>query len=252
MICFEFPLVERVRTFLRLEALFERFDYLLAQDATTAHHYAVHCVFEIMDCVSRADLKSDLLQEIERQRQSFTLLSDKVDVDQEKLANLLSLLGNISNQLQANHQKFGSHLRENEWLMVLKQKISMSGGASQFDFPSFYYWLQSPYEKRHQDLELWIKPLKPTNLAIHELLRILRESTVNQSLLALKGQYQRSGIGERVHLLRVFVDNPLNVVPEVSANKYVTNIRFMHESTTSAKGRQIEEDIPFQLGVCRF
>ncbi len=252
MICFEFPLVERVRIFLRLEALFERFNYLLAQDAATAHHYAVHCIFEIMDCVSRADLKSDLLQEIERQKQNLTPLLNKADVDQSKLADLLSVLGDLSTQLQANHQKFGSHLRENEWLMVLKQKISMSGGASQFDFPSFHYWLRSSCEKRRQDLELWIKPLNPIDLAIHELLRILRESTVNQNLVASNGQYQRSGIGERVHLLRVFVQGDLNVLPEVSANKYATNIRFMHESTTSAKGWQVEEDIPFQLGVCRF
>ncbi len=252
MICFEFPLVERVRIFLRLEALFERFNFLLAQDAATAHHYAVHCVFEIMDCVSRADLKSDLLQEIERQKQNFTPLLNQVEVDQDKLKDLLSQLNNLSTQLQANHQKFGSHLRENEWLMVLKQKISMSGGASQFDFPSFHYWLQSACEKRRADLELWIKPLNPTSLAVNELLKILRESTANQSLVALKGQYQRTGIGERVHLLRVFVDNDLHAVPEVSANKYATNIRFMHESTTSAKGWQVDKDIPFQLGVCRF
>ena len=252
MICFEFPLVERVRMFLRLESLFKRFDCLLNQGHEIAHHFAIQSLFEIMECTARADLKSDMLQEIERQRQQYSLLLSNEEVDQGKLSSLLARLGDISNQLQANHQKFGSHLRENEWLMILKQKISVAGGACEFDFPSYHFWLNSPESKRKEDLLGWFGSYNSTAQSVNELLGLLRNNKAQSSLTAKKGNYQQSGLGERLHMMRIFVDAKLKVIPEVSANKYVTNIRFVRESTIHAKGRQVEVDIPFQLETCRF
>ncbi len=252
MICFEFPLVERVRIFLRLETLFERFYFLTGLNESVAHHYALQCLFEIMECASRADLKSDILREIERQKQNFSLLRNNQEVDQNKLKDLLFTLGDIATQLQTSHQKFGSHLRENEWLMLLKQKTGVPGGAGQFDFPSYHFWLHCETDKRHTDLKLWFQPLKPISQAVAELLKILRESTANHALSAKKGQYQQSSLGDSIHMLRVFLSKTLHAIPEVSANKYVTNIRFVHESTVVNKGGQIETDIPFRLEICKF
>jgi len=38
MVCFEFPIIERVRTFLRLEYLFDRLHSAINSDAEWAHH----------------------------------------------------------------------------------------------------------------------------------------------------------------------------------------------------------------------
>ena len=67
MISYEYPLSERIRTLLRLEDLYERLDYFLGKGEALEHHVSLLLIFEIYEVASRADLKSDLLQELERQ-----------------------------------------------------------------------------------------------------------------------------------------------------------------------------------------
>ena len=69
MITYEYPFNERIRTLLRLEDLFDRVRFFLARQDALDHHAALLTLFEIMEVASRADLKSDLLQELERQKQ---------------------------------------------------------------------------------------------------------------------------------------------------------------------------------------
>ena len=69
MITYEYPLNERIRTLLRLEDLFERSRHFIARSEPHDHHVALLTLFEILEVAGRADLKSDLLQELERQKQ---------------------------------------------------------------------------------------------------------------------------------------------------------------------------------------
>jgi len=65
LILYEHPFNESIRTMLRLEHLFDRLGQLIARDTAVDHHYALATLFEIMDVASRADLKSDLLKDLE-------------------------------------------------------------------------------------------------------------------------------------------------------------------------------------------
>ena len=78
VIHYEFPLNERVRTMLRLEDLFSRLDQLIAGNEHCDHHEALGVLFEILEVTSRGELKSDLLQELERQKR---ILADNYVVD---------------------------------------------------------------------------------------------------------------------------------------------------------------------------
>ena len=68
MILYEYPFNERIRTYLRLEHLFRRLGELIARSHALDHHFALTTVFEIMDVAARADLKSDVLKDIEKQK----------------------------------------------------------------------------------------------------------------------------------------------------------------------------------------
>ena len=68
MILYEYPFNERIRTYLRLEHLFGRLGQLLPREAALDHHFALVTLFEIMDVTSRADLKSDVLKDLEKQK----------------------------------------------------------------------------------------------------------------------------------------------------------------------------------------
>ena len=75
MILYEYPFQESVRTMLRLEQLFDRIGQLMVRDSAVDHHFALVTLFEIMDVASRADLKSDLLKELERHKQQLLVVA---------------------------------------------------------------------------------------------------------------------------------------------------------------------------------
>ncbi|MEY4736782.1 MAG: hypothetical protein RL302_1101, partial [Pseudomonadota bacterium] len=69
MILYEYPFNERIRTYLRLEHLFLRLATLMARTEPLDHHFALTTIFEVMDVGARADLKSDVLKDLEKQKQ---------------------------------------------------------------------------------------------------------------------------------------------------------------------------------------
>ena len=68
MILYEYPFNERLRTYLRLEQLFRRLGELVSRTHPLDHHFALVTLFEIMDVAARADLKADVLKDLERQK----------------------------------------------------------------------------------------------------------------------------------------------------------------------------------------
>ena len=68
MILYEYPFNERIRTYLRLEQLFRRLALLMSREHPVDHHHALATLFEILDVAARADLKSDVMKDLERQK----------------------------------------------------------------------------------------------------------------------------------------------------------------------------------------
>jgi cell division protein ZapD len=68
VILYEYPFNERIRTYLRLEHLFRRLGELIPRSHALDHHYALATIFEVMDVAARADLKSDVMKDLERQK----------------------------------------------------------------------------------------------------------------------------------------------------------------------------------------
>ena len=62
-VLYEYPFSERIRTLLRIEDLFDKLLFFCGQQHPYCHHTALLTLFEILEVTSRADLKSDLLQE---------------------------------------------------------------------------------------------------------------------------------------------------------------------------------------------
>src|SRR4051794_14424245 len=117
LIVYEYPFNERIRTLLRLEDLYEKFVYFLHQEHPRQHHVALSTIFEMLEVAGRADLKSDLLQELERQKQTLLGFKSHPSVEVERLDAILSEVDRISAALIASQGKTGQHVRDNEWLM---------------------------------------------------------------------------------------------------------------------------------------
>jgi cell division protein ZapD len=249
VITYEYPLIERIRTLLRLEDLFERSRHFMARTDPHDHHMALLTLFEILEVASRADLKSDLLQELERQRQVLLSFRNNPNISEDALNGVLADIEQTSAALFSMTGKIGQYLRENDWLMSIKQRTGIPGGACEFDLPSYHYWLHRPAEERSGQLGAWTGPLHPLRDGSAIILRILRDSSKAQTYRAQHGMFQQMLGGRNAQMLRLHLDRQMPCVPEISANKYVLNIRFLTQGD-DPRPRTADWDIGFELAFC--
>lgn len=249
MISYEFPLNERVRTMLRLEDLFSRLDQLIAGNDHCDHHMALAVLFEIIEVTSRGELKSDLLQELERQKRILAALRNNPEISEDALEAMLGEIETVSSQLLASSGKIGQHIRDNEWLMLIKQRACIPGGMCEFDLPSYHYWQHQDASVRRTHLESWQAPLRPVHDGLKILLKLLRENCKTHHFIAHQGSFQQMQGGRLAQMLCVTLDKNLPCVPEISANKYALNIRFV-TADYAAKSALYGQDVEFKLVFC--
>lgn len=247
---YDYPFNERIRTLLRVEDLFAKVLYNVDAGHEYQHHCALLTLLQILDVVDRAELKLDLLQELDRQKNAMRSLVGNPAIVADALQSTLADIEIAANALRAETTKLGQTLRANEWLMSIKQRAGIPGGVCEFDVPSYHYWLGLGEARRREDLDSWLKPLIPMQQAIVIILRILRGSGATSKLVAVNGAYQQMlGGAKPAQMLKIEIADDLNCFPEVSANKYAINIRFNTLDCTQ-KPQKLEEDVKFSLTLC--
>jgi cell division protein ZapD len=250
-VLYEYPFNERVRTLLRLEDLFEKLNYFCAQEHSFCHHTALLTLFEVLEVTSRSDLKGELMQELERHKQSLLALRNNPQVAEDVLASVLAQIDAAQAGLNANPGRAGQYLRDNEWLMSIRSRAIIPGGTCEFDLPSYHAWLMRPPEERIAELQAWVGPLAQFSEALAIVLKLLRESAQHTLRVAQSGSFQQMLQGRTYSLLQVRLDKALGAIPEISANKYMLWIRFT-TADRDLKPRPIERDIEFDLALCAF
>ncbi len=249
MITYEYPLSERIRTLLRLEYLFDKALHFVAGDGEEEHHVALLTLFEILEVAGRADLKFDLVQELERQRQTLLSFRNNPEISEDALSGALYEIELASTQMLAMQGKIGQYLRENDWLMAIKNRAAIPGGVCEFDLPAYHYWLHRDPEQRRTDLNSWLAPILPIRAGLSIVLRLLRASGRPEAQLATHGAYQLMLAGRTAQMLRLRVRRSDPFIPEISANKYALNIRFTTPDG-DLRPRQADADVTFELTFC--
>ncbi len=256
MVLYEYPFNEGIRTMLRLEHLFDRLGQLVARDAPVDHHFALATIFEIMDVASRADLKSDLLKELERHRTQLQGFRGHPGISEAALDEVTARIDRAFTGLNQLQGKAGQVLAANDWLMSIRSRISIPGGTCEFDLPAYFAWQQHDAERRRSDLHGWMATLTPLADALQVLLSLLREGGAAHKLIAVGGQYQQSlqnvqsAAGGKVYqLLRVRFDPTSGLVPEISGHRLMVSIRFM-KPDAEGRLRNAGVDTPFELRLC--
>ncbi len=248
MVLYEYPCNERVRTFLRVEHLFDRLFFFAQAEDARCHQVAMATLFDLLDICDRADLRTAVLQDLDRHRSALSGLREHPGVDSGTVDNLLAQIQTAVSDL-GGQGRIGQSLRDNEWLVSLRGRVMVPGGSSQIDMPSYYAWQITPAEDRARDLARWIDPFMPLYRAMAMILRLLRDSGDAQDQRAVQGAYQEMLGGKTFQLLRVWVDETLKVFPEISANKYVIWVRFSTQDT-ELKPQPAVRDIGFRLARC--
>ncbi len=249
MILYEYPFNERIRTYLRLEHLFRRLGELIPRGHPLDHHYALTTIFEIMDVASRADLKSDVMKDLERQKQVLAGYRGNPAISEAALDGVVARLDACFDALNRMPGKAGQPLADNEWLMSIRSRASIPGGTCEFDLPGYFAWQHLPAEQRGADLERWAGTFGPLAESIHVLLKMLRDSGSPQKVMATGGQLQQAlPQGRTFQLLRLRINPALGLVPEISGNRLMVSVRFMRQD--SERMQASTDNASFELTLC--
>ncbi len=249
LIQYEYPLNERIRSLLRLEDLFDRLEIFSRRDDAHDHHVALLTLFEILEVTARGDLRSELLQEFERQRQTITAFRGNPSVSSDALEATLSRIDDAVTGLTKTTGRTGQHLRDNEWLMSIRSRTGIAGGACEFDLPSYYAWQNHAVDRRRADIAAWSAPLQPLRLGLAVVLGLLRRSGSWIRLTSQQASYQQPLGGRIYQMVQVRLDASLGAIPEISANRYLLWIRFTSQEGDQ-RPRQFDGDVGFELALC--
>jgi cell division protein ZapD len=250
LILYEYPFNERIRTYLRLEHLFLRLTELVSRDHALDHHYALTTLFEIMDVGARADLKSDVLKDLDKQKHILDNYRGNPAIAESVLDEVIGHLSRCFQALSGLSGKAGQSLTENDWLMSIRSRVGIPGGTCEFDLPAYYAWQHNTDAQRRVDLHRWVSTLAPLGDSIHVLLKLLRDSGVPQKVIANAGQFQQNlPQGRTIQLLRLALDPSLALIPEISGNRLMVSIRLMRHGDDD-RLHACPEGAAFEIALC--
>lgn len=249
---FEHPLNERVRTFLRLEHLFEKAAYFQRQDSPWATRAAVDGLLDIAALTSRADIKTELLKELDRNCATLNRIRRQPGVNQQTLDKILEDLQSAAAGLRTLAGQIGQRVREDEFLKSVTQRSTIPGGTCSFDLPQYHHWLTQSAESRHQRIADWMEGLHPVSSAIYLVLSLARTSATPRKVKAEAGFFQEAlDVQAPAQLVRVTLSGTDTLFPEISGHKNRFSIRFMQFNETE-RPVQYREDLEFTLTCCVF
>ena len=248
---YEQPLNERMRTFLRLEFLYQQMLYNSEREANWATRTTIATLLEVLAILSRGDVRSEVHKELDHQIGALRRFQSQPEVDSARLDTVLHNLVESRNGIAAIGTQFLQSLKDSVFLNSIKHRSTIPGGTCEFDLPEYSHWLRQPLARRQQDLFRWIGEIRPLCDAATEVLWVIRESAHSVNKLAVNGMYQHTMQKDvNCRLLRVSLTDDSVLFPEISGSQHRFTVRFLEWSTTDCRSVQTCHDVPFQLSIC--
>jgi cell division protein ZapD len=248
---FEQPLNERMRTFLRLDFLYNQALYHTETASSWGSRAAVQSLIDILAIATRGDVRSDVLKELESHLTSLNEFQSKPGVDGQRLKTLIANLQRLRTDLMSAGSAFLQPLRDSEFLSAIKHRSAIPGGTCEFDLPDYYFWLTQGDEARVRTFNQWLGLLRPLCDAIAELLWLTRQNGRNRPEVAPGGSFTITFERENpLQLLRISLPASAGLYPEISGSHHRCSIRFLSWNGLATRPTQAQADVPFMLSCC--
>jgi cell division protein ZapD len=248
---YEQPVSERMRTFMRLEFLYQQMLYNSELESNWATRATVAGLLEILAILSRGDVRSEVHKELDHQLNELKRFQSQPGVDARRLDSLIRNLIESRADIDGIGTQYLQPLKDSDFLNAIKNRSAIPGGTCEFDLPEYSHWLRQPHQRRQQDLSLWIGAIRPLCDAVSEALWLIRESAQPVDKLAINGMYQHS-MQKDAHcrLLRINLAVGSTLYPEISGSQHRFTVRFLEWSTIDSRAVQTGHDVPFKLSIC--
>jgi len=248
---FEQPLNERMRTFLRLDFLYSQALFHNETGSQWGTRAAVTSLIDILAIISRSDVRSEALKELERQLTLLGEFQSKPGVDTNRLKTLITNLSRLRSELLSAGIANLQPLKDSEFLNAIKHRSSIPGGTCEFDLPDYLFWLSQPDEIRVRAFNQWLTILRPLCDAVSELIWLTRQNGRTRQENAQGGNFTITFDRENpLQMLRIALPASMGLYPEVSGSHHRCNVRFLAWKGLSERATQADSDVKFLLTCC--
>ena len=240
---YEEPVDERIRKFLKLENYFLKLQYHKELDTPYDSYVSLYNLIAIYNTLSRVEVKSDLIREIDFHKQRYMEYIKFDSSDKIKLHSIMEKQNVILNNLYNLQSNYMNKLNNDEFFQFcVKHYESLS---TELD-----YWLTRDHASRLNQINLWLEIIKPIENSIYFCLDILRRSSETKEVCANNGFYLvKLNQEKKVRLLRITMQSDNYFFPRISLGPQRATISFMLLNEDN-KYKQIKDNITFVLDLC--
>jgi len=244
-VVYEEPVQERIRKFLRIESLFNNITYFQGSESIIEIYTAMNYFSELYEILSRSDIKSELIREIETHYTIFKKAKDHPDANTSKVNSILEKQEILLKDLYTVKTNFLDIYERDELFKIIIKNTGSTVQPSTIGF-----WLSRDSHFRSNQIKLWVEPLEFIKKSINFVLEIIRQSATYTDAFAEKGFYlQKMDLQKKIYLIRITLTTDHYYFPQISVGKQRLTIMFM---TKNDKNKFIpyQEDITFGLSKC--
>lgn len=237
MINIEFALNEKFRKYLKLEYLFNQYDFFIKQKHNQyISNVIFSIIFKLYSNAARADVKVELINDLQRIENKYKNYHAEVVILKKRLEKINSF---------SHYSLIGDKITQELYL-----RADSPIGINDIDFSKYKIWneLQDTRSKN-----IYFKNLTKDLLAIKEsiyfILRILRKPDKKEDLIATNMMAQiKINPLNRYELITISIKSRVMYEASISANKYVINLNFTHPDNE----RKIKKIIKFTVFLNHF
>ncbi|WP_274522178.1 cell division protein ZapD [Ectothiorhodospira mobilis] len=250
-VIYEQPLHERMRLFMRLEVLMQRFRHSLQQDSGPDTHHCLLTLIELINLTHRVDLKRELMKELERQVAHFSRLGEDPGVDTRRLQSVMKQQRRLIESIHTLSGQLDQAVKGSDFFNSIRQRAAIPGGTCDFDLPAYHFWLMRPAAERRRQLEEWAAPFSVVQEAVALILKLVRESGTPKELTAPQGFHEQTlDPGQPWQMIRIALPQNAPCYPEISAGRQRFNVRFLEPGDLRNRAPQCNRDVEFVLTCC--
>jgi cell division protein ZapD len=223
----------------------------LIRDSIADKRIAITILLDIVSIFRRNNLKSEILQELERQSKVLTKIVNSQNLGTGKLQELLNKINQITKTLYATKDRVDVTIMARDLFQSINQRSAIPGGTCSFDLPEYHYWLEQEDVIRLRDLQHWSSPFEDIRYANQLVLDLIRNSNTTNQEIAESGFFQIVlDASQPMQLIKVTLDKSIPCFVEISGGKHRCTIRFMIPSDDEKRPVQSPDNIPFTLSCC--
>ena len=239
MITFEYPLNEKIRSYLRFEFLFLQLmkskKFTHESDATVFFN----ALFELLELSERCDIRHDLVKDLRELAVQTTEWLQHDEVDKLAVSEFLTEIERLIEAVIAMPKQL-RYFKANRFLTSLKQRFCIPSGSCNFDLPQYHFWLAEGAQKQSKDADTWLMHFDALQKALILFLKIKRSQGSCSEKMAVNGFYQ--GTVENSCFISIELAKSCAVYPMISGHKDRYSIRFMSADIEN----HISENIKFK------